>query len=1379
MIRVFAIVMRWTVLAVAALLLATVAGWAVLHWFIVPRIDDFRPRLTAWASQALGAPVTIGALTVQSNALLPAIAVQDVRVLGPDGQPALQVPHALVVFSVASLLRGGLEQLVIDAPELTLRRTAQGRLLIGGIDVSGDKAADTGAVDWVFSQEEIAVRGARVHWLDEAHPERPPAQWQQVDGVLRNGLRRHQLRLDATPEEAWGERFTLIGRFRQPLLALHAGRWQSWDGQLYANVPRAEAAPWAQLLDTGERWGVSAVAGRAALRVWAEIRHGMPVEATADVAVSDATATLAPDLPPLALTQLRTRLVWRALDGGFQLGTQGLQFTDADGSAWPGGNFQLSHRTHGGALLGDRLDLAALSRIATRLPLPADVRQRAEQLGAAGLIERVDASWSGPLAAPTGWRVQAGATGLRVAAQTRAAAPDGHVPVGVPGLEGVALQLEAGPSGGRASVSLRDGALEFPGVFEEPRIPLAQLSAKLQWRVQGERIEVQADDVELANADAAGRFKGRWHTGEAEDGSGARLPGVLDLQGAFSRANAARVYRYLPLSLPVKARQYVRDAIRKGDGRDVAVRVQGKLHELPFNLPGERGTFRIAGPVSGVQMQYVPQRLQPAGQASWPALEGLSGELIFEGAGMRVRGGAARVQGHPGWRFDGIEADIADFKHTDVVVQAQGRGALAAALDIVRQSPVAQFTHHALDAARASGDAALELKLDLPIKSIEQSKVQGRVLLAGNELRLASGAPPLAQVAGAVTFSDSGFAIDNARAQALGGSAVITGGMLRGAAAGAVPVQVTARGNASAEGLRQSADWGAEWAAVATLARQASGSTTYEAVIGFPEGGADVRVRSDLRGLALALPAPLDKAQDAAWPLSVELGPLAGGAGRERLRVRVADRLALNYERQAGTAGTPTRVLRGAVALGEAAAAAPALPAAGVQAQLKWPTLDVDAWERALDRMGEPAPTGAPAATNTTSATSATAATTPAPAAADDYLPTRVALQVDTLRVDDRTLHAVDASATREGARWSAQVQARELAGRVEYTQGADGSAGAVHARLSRLAIGASDTADGGAMEQPSTRIPALDVVVDDFELHGKKLGRLEVQAVNRDVLAARAAGGAPVQEWQLNRLALTVPEATLSASGRWAAQPRAPALPAGAHSTRSADDRRRTALDFSLDVRDAGTLLARFGMAGVLRGGRGKIDGKLGWVGSPFSPHYASMDGQLHVDVGAGQFLKADPGLAKLLGVLSLQALPRRLTLDFRDVFSAGFAFDFVRGDAQVEHGVLNTHNLQMKGVNAAVLMDGRVDLDRETQNLRVLVVPEIDAGTAALAAAIINPAIGLGAFVAQLVLKQPLIQAATREFEITGRWDNPEVKPIKNPAAGALPAASAPKEK
>jgi uncharacterized protein YhdP len=169
-------------------------------------------------------------------------------------------------------------------------------------------------------------------------------------------------------------------------------------------------------------------------------------------------------------------------------------------------------------------------------------------------------------------------------------------------------------------------------------------------------------------------------------------------------------------------------------------------------------------------------------------------------------------------------------------------------------------------------------------------------------------------------------------------------------------------------------------------------------------------------------------------------------------------------------------------------------------------------------------------------------------------------------------------------------------------------------------------------------------------------------------------------------------------------------------------------------------------------------------------------MGGQLHLDVGAGQFLKADPGIGKLLGVLSLQALPRRLSLDFRDVFSTGFAFDFVRGDVAVQRGVATTNNLQMKGVNAAVLMEGRADIDRETQDLRVLVVPEIDAGTAALAAAAIHPAIGIGAFVAQLVLKRPLIKAATREFHVGGSWDNPQVTPVPTRSDAASAPAPTP---
>ncbi|MFZ3121097.1 MAG: AsmA-like C-terminal region-containing protein, partial [Variovorax sp.] len=345
-------------------------------------------------------------------------------------------------------------------------------------------------------------------------------------------------------------------------------------------------------------------------------------------------------------------------------------------------------------------------------------------------------------------------------------------------------------------------------------------------------------------------------------------------------------------------------------------------------------------------------------------------------------------------------------------------------------------------------------------------------------------------------------------------------------------------------------------------------------------------------------------------------------------------------------------------------------------------------------------------------------------------------------------LHDVVLGGSREGALWRANVDASELSGYVEYRQSQDGR---IYARLSRLKIAASEAKNVESLldEQPGT-LPALDIVVDDFELLGRHLGRAEIDAVNR---------GGERREWRLNKLAFTMPEASFTAQGTWAGNDAA---------------QRRTAMNFKLDIADAGTLLARFNMKDVIRRGRGRLEGNVDWRGSPLSLDYPSLSGQVHLDVATGQFLKADPGLAKLLGVLSLQALPRRLTLDFRDIFSEGFAFDFIRGDAKIANGVANTNNLQMKGVNAAVLMDGAADIAHETQNLRVVVVPEISAGTAALVATAINPLIGLSTFLAQALLSKPLAAAATQEFQIEGTWTDPKITKVTRralPAAGDAP--------
>jgi uncharacterized protein YhdP len=211
--------------------------------------------------------------------------------------------------------------------------------------------------------------------------------------------------------------------------------------------------------------------------------------------------------------------------------------------------------------------------------------------------------------------------------------------------------------------------------------------------------------------------------------------------------------------------------------------------------------------------------------------------------------------------------------------------------------------------------------------------------------------------------------------------------------------------------------------------------------------------------------------------------------------------------------------------------------------------------------------------------------------------------------------------------------------------------------------------------------------------------------------------------------------------------------------------------LNFKLDVADSGDLLTRFGMPGVIAKGKGKIEGQVAWVGSPLTLDYPSLGGGFNVNMEGGQFLKAEPGIAKLLGVLSLQSLPRRLTLDFRDVFTDGFSFDFVRGDVAIAQGIARTNNLQMKGVNAAVLMEGEADIAKETQLIKVVVIPEINAGSASLIASTINPLVGLTTFLAQVILRGPLINANTQEFLVDGTWLDPRVTKVERKTPAAAP--------
>jgi uncharacterized protein YhdP len=449
--------------------------------------------------------------------------------------------------------------------------------------------------------------------------------------------------------------------------------------------------------------------------------------------------------------------------------------------------------------------------------------------------------------------------------------------------------------------------------------------------------------------------------------------------------------------------------------------------------------------------------------------------------------------------------------------------------------------------------------------------------------------------------------------------------------------------------------------------------------------------------------------------------------------LQLGDVLALRYVRD--LSGPQEKVLRGGIALGPSGIQAAPQPDAGVSLLAQLEEADLDRWEAWLASFSaSPTPV-------------ASAGGGKASAASDNaqaYLPSSFALQSPELSIDGRHLHNVVVGGSRQGDLWRATVSAQEVNGYTEYRPGNANNPARLYARLAYLNIppSASNDVDNLLSEQPAS-IPALDIVVNDLELRGKRFGRAEVDAVNRVL----PGGG---REWRLNKLNLSMPEASFNASGNWSAsQAAAP---------------KKTALDFTLEVGDSGDLLKRLGMPGAVRAGKGKLAGQVGWVGSPLNPDYPTMNGQFNVNIERGQFLKTDPGAARLLGVLNLQALPRRLLLDFRDVFSEGFAFDFFRGDVNIQQGMAYTNNLQMKGVNAAVMMEGKADIGRETQDLKVVIVPDINAGTASLVYSTINPVMGLTSFLAQYFLRRPLTEANTQEFHVDGTWSDPKVTRITN---------------
>jgi len=1325
-------------------------AWLTLHWGILPHIQQWREPIEQRASKALGVPVRIGAIEVRSSGWVPSFELREVVLLDANNTPALRLPRVFAAISPRSLLSFELrfEQLLIDDAQLEIRRDATGRIFVAGLDFSGAEVAnDTAgseASDWFFAQREFVIRGGALRWTDEQRKAAPLA-LTDVQIVVRNGLRQHAFRLDATPPAEWGDRFSATGQFTQPLLA-RRGDWRRWSGSAYANLPRADVRELRQ--HVALPFEISE--GVGALRGWFDLKNGEPSAATIDMALRAVSLRLAPNVDPLRVEEVEGRLIAQRSAEGVNLALQHFTFETGDNIRWPQGDMKLAWRQRegqpasGGEFSAQRLDMALMAQVASRVPFGDALRKLLADVNPKGMITDLATSWEGPLDAPLRYRAKGTLAGLSLAASP-SSEPHG---VGRPGLRGATVQLDATEAGGSARIAINGGALDLPGIFDDPVLTLDQLNAQLLWKIEPQpavagaavppKLTVQVKDARFSNTDASGELTALWSTGPGTGvARGGRLPGRLELDGKLVNGVAKRTFRYLPLGLAKGTRDYLEHAVQGGKLASATFRVKGDLWEFPFfnaKTPKD-GEFRIGAKIEDATFAFVPslpaEGSTPAFTSTWPALTKANVELALDRGTLELRNGRTQLGGID---FPKVQVTIRNLEAEPVLtLDAAGRGPLAEMLRIVNTSPVGGWIDKALETTTGTGAADLKLNLAIPLMKVETTTAKGSVGLGGNDVRISPETPLLAGAKGRVDFTNKGFGVIGASAKLYGGDATFDGGSQPDGT-----VRFNGQGTVSADGLRRATELGQ----LARIGGALSGQASYRASLGFVHGQPDLNVTSNLVGLAINLPAPLAKTAEAPLALrfttSVDTSATtATTPARDTLRFELGNVIQASYLRD--LSGAQPRVLRGGIGVMEPAPQ----PANGVAASINLNRFVTDEWEAAADKLF-----GAGDARDASGKSA--------------YEPDAIALRVQELVTGQRRLTRVSAGLSQDAGVWRANVDAEQLNGYIEYRVptrrgGAATAGGRVYARLSRLSLPKGDDEQVEALldQQPAT-MPALDVVVDNLELRGKKLGRVEIEALNRS--------GAQGRDWQLSKFNIILPEAQLTATGHWAAT--------GAPAARGAPAPRRAVMDFKLQVADSGALLDRLGTPKAIRGGKGQLSGQIAWLGSPFALDYASLAGQINVAVDSGQFLKVDPGAARLLGVLSLQSLPRRLSLDFRDLFQEGFAFDSITGDVKIAQGVAVTNNLRMRGVQALVLMEGNADVARETQDLRVIVVPEINAGTAALAYAVINPAIGLGAFLAQAILKKPLTAAGTREFHVSGPWADPKVERVERKFGDDVPS-------
>lgn len=1264
---------RWLGLSAALLLICTAVLVALAHQ-LLPVLERHPAEVARWLEARIGQPVSISGVSARWSRRGPLLDLRDLRI-GGDGSPGsgLDIGSARVRVNVYTGLLPGLPllSLRVEGLRLELARTLEGqwqaRGFAGGAGIDIEQAlAQLERIGEVELFDGALVIEDRYADFD--------VQLERIDARLRTAGGRFHFALRVHAEDSPPLRLT--GQLDTRLQ----------DGQLHLGARGLDLPAWLQ----GSRLaGLGLESGRSDIDLWLRIEGGRLAEVDSVAKLSEVrmrAASAGPEAPAAELKSLALQL-WIKREGeGWRLSLPRFELSSDDARSLSG--LDLRWQDDRLALRLDALEFGAFAEV-----LPALMPIEPELL-----------AWL-HAAHPRG-RLEALEMGVDAAGQVSLSARLSDLGLAAvdarPGFSGLSGRVQM--QGGLLSIELDAPAF----VFEAPeslRGPVpAALSGQIHaWR-EDDVPQVEVSPLRIAGPDFGATIEGRvWL-----DGRGRRPS--LDLRAVVDSGPISASHRFWVRNrLSPRTVEWLERALVEGELVSGVALIRGDLDDWPFRQ--FEGVFDARAEVREVVMNYLP---------GWPIGTRIEGWARFLNTSLDGEI-SARVLGVPVTRAAG---GVADFSAPVLRLDLEGSAEGGRLLALLRETPLWQRFGQHMRGLSIGGRGEARVRIEAPLRrELGELTVEGQVDLAEADLVDTQWGLRFGEASGRLRFTREGFSADALGVRFDGQPASLSLAAGRFCAEPAHVFEASLSGSFSPDSLLAlrpelhwlepylagRSTWSLDFQVPAPSAAAAGADSAGSPVAAT---GPQLRVRSDLAGTELRLPAPLRKTADDALPLDLRIGmPLVGGS----IDLRLGQLLRL-----LGRPGASAAEFRGLAAFGGEPPFD--LPERGLAVRGSATVLDAPAWIAVAGAGG-----GQGVALDS------------------------IDLVAGQLRIGERGLgdqrlrYRLRENGTREILLDGASAQGR-IEWPVDTTQ-------PVLGRFERLYWPPGPDEDPNAppkrvQEPDPTALPPIDLQVEEAGFGKMKLGRLEL-------LTRRGPDGQLVE-----RLQTRSPDLAIDIRGDWSR-------------TLQGSESRFT-LGFSGE--DLGRMLGALGITPLVQGGKTRADMDLRWQGGPANFAFSVADGQLRLTVGKGRVPELEPGAGRFIGLLSLAEIPRRLALDFSDFFRSGLAFNSIEGSFQLLGGNAVTEDLRIDGPAAEIKLRGRTGLAARDYALQVEVLPRTGSVLPALGAITAGPAGAAVGAVAQAVLQAPMKQMNRTLYSVEGGWDAPKIEVIDRGPERAQDAAVEP---